>query len=67
MSERKFNFEEALIRLEEINKLLSEGNITLDKGVLLYEEGAKLAVACKEALESAKERITKLEQNNDRR
>ena len=59
MGEKKFVFEDALIRLEEINKLLSEGNITLDKGISLYEEGTKLAAECKEALESAKERISK--------
>jgi len=62
MNEKKFMFEDALKRLEEINQLLSGGNTTLDEGISLYEEGAKLAAQCKEALESAKERVSKLEQ-----
>lgn len=66
MSEKKFVFEEALKRLEEINKLLSAGNVMLDEGISLYEEGAKLAAQCKQALEAAKERIAKTEQTNDR-
>ena len=65
MSEKKFIFEDALKRLEEINQLLSAGNVMLDESISLYEEGAKLAAQCKEALEKAKERISKLELKND--
>jgi len=64
MSDKKFVFEDALTRLEEINKLLSAGNVMLDEGISLYEEGAKLAMQCKEVLEAAKERISKFEKND---
>lgn len=65
MSEKKFVFEDALKRLEEINQRLSTGNVMLDEGISLYEEGAKLAAQCKQALEAAKERILKTEYKND--
>ncbi len=51
MSEKNgFNIDEALEKLEEINKQLSEKDITLDDSLKLYNEGTVLAKKCQEHL-----------------
>lgn len=55
MSELKF--EEAMARLEEIVRLLEQGESTLDESLLLFEEGVKLARYCNEKLDQADARI----------
>ena len=51
MSEKNdFNIDEALEKLEEINKLLSDKDITLDDSLKLYNEGTTLAKKCQEHL-----------------
>ena len=45
-----FNIDEALSRLEEINKKLSEKDIALNESIELYKEGTLLAVKCQEQL-----------------
>ncbi len=49
MSEQKsdeLKFEEAMVRLEEIVRLLEQGEATLDEALALFEEGVKLARFC---------------------
>lgn len=41
MSKKNPSFEEALARLEEIVRLLENGEIPLDKSLELFEEGVK--------------------------
>lgn len=55
MSELKF--EGALTRLEEIVRLLEQGESTLDEALVLFEEGVKLARFCNEKLDEADARI----------
>lgn len=51
MSEKNdFNIDEALEKLEEINKQLSEKDVTLDDSLKLYNEGTVLAKKCQEHL-----------------
>ena len=51
MSEKNdFNIDEALEKLEEINKQLSEKDITLDDSLNLYNEGTVLVKKCQEHL-----------------
>lgn len=51
MSEKNdFNIDEALEKLEEINKQLSDKDITLDDSLKLYNEGTTLAKKCQEHL-----------------
>jgi len=45
-----FNIDEALSRLEEINKKLSEKDIALNESIELYKEGTLLAAKCQEQL-----------------
>ena len=53
-------FEENIMRLEEIVKILEEGNCSLDDSIKLFEEGIALSKLCNEKLENAKQKITLL-------
>ena len=54
MSEKKeqnnFNIDEALEKLEEINRKLSQADISLDDSLKLYHEGTLLARKCQDHL-----------------
>ena len=54
---KKFVFEEALIRLEEIVDLLSKGDAPLDKSLELFEEGTALIKKCGQALDKAEQKV----------
>ncbi len=47
-------------RLEEVLRLLENGNETLDASLELYEEGIALVRACSDRLEAAEQRIKML-------
>ena len=61
MSEKKLSFEEAYAALEQIAEKLNDNTVTLDESVKLYEEGVKLSKYCAETLETAKQKIEKLQ------
>lgn len=62
--EYKFlSFEEELSRIDEINSLLSAGNVTLEQSVHLYEEASKRIQHCKKLLDEAELKITALSSN----
>ena len=61
MSDKKLSFEEAYAALERIAEKLSDNSISLDESVKLYEEGVKLSKYCAETLETAKQKIEKLQ------
>ncbi len=61
MSDKKLSFEEAYAALEQIAEKLSDNSITLDESIKLYEEGIKLSKYCAEMLETAKQKIDKLQ------
>ncbi|MCR4717391.1 MAG: exodeoxyribonuclease VII small subunit [Lachnospiraceae bacterium] len=63
MEEEKFNVDEALNRLEEINAELSNKDIELSKSMELYKEGVLLASKCKEHLEGVKTELQILNDN----
>ncbi len=54
---KKFVFEEALTRLEEIVDQLSKGDAPLDKSLELFEEGTALIKKCGQALDKAEQRV----------
>jgi exodeoxyribonuclease VII small subunit len=60
-------YEQAIKKLEDIVNKLNEGSIPLDESIALYEEGIKLSEFCMKKLNSAKQRIINLneEQNDD--
>ena len=55
-------FEENLARLEEVVRLLEEGNLTLDRSLQLYEEGMEAYKRCHRMLEEAEGKIRELVQ-----
>ncbi len=50
-------FEKKLERLKEIVSLLEQEDLSLEKGVALFEEGVKLIKFCREQLEEAKHKV----------
>ena len=50
-------FESATVRLEQIVKLLEQGNSSLDESLKLYEEGISLVRFCNESLDNAERKI----------
>ncbi len=56
----KQSFEDSIARLEEIVRRLEEGQVPLEESIKLYEEGMKLGKKCKQILEDADQRITRL-------
>ena len=57
MDAKTFSFEEAMKRLEEIVRLLENGQVSLDESIKLYEEGVALVNAAKTLLTSAKQKL----------
>ena len=58
------NFENALIRLEEISDLLENEDTPLEDSIKLFEEGIELKEFCEEKLKSAKLKIDKIVKRN---
>ena len=53
-------FEKALENLEKVVEALEAGVLSLDDSLKQYEEGIKLARACQQKLDKAKQRIEEL-------
>lgn len=57
--ENKIDFEKELARLEEIVNKIESGVLPLEESISLFEEGQKIIVSLKGALEEAKNTIEK--------
>ena len=68
MSARKqtVNFEEALVRLEEIVRHLERGDLPLNDSLSMYEEGTALIASCNKLLDEAEQKVVKLKKGADR-
>lgn len=64
MAKRKFNFENALIELEETVDKMEEGDLSLEESLLAFEKGIKLTRECQNALQQAEQKISLLEEKN---
>lgn len=51
-------FEIGVKKLEEVIKILENGNSTLDETLALYEEGIRLYRFCNDKLDKAEQKIT---------
>ncbi len=51
------SFEEAMIELENVVRLLESGRIKLEEAVQAYERGVKMRNLCTEKLKNAKSKI----------
>ena len=63
MEYKILSFEEELSRIDEINSLLSAGNVTLEQSIHLYEEASERIQHCKKLLDEAELKITALYSN----
>jgi exodeoxyribonuclease VII small subunit len=54
---KNLSFEEAMDRLEEIIKLLEDGELDLDKALEVFEEGIKVYRYCTKKLEDMEGRV----------
>ena len=63
MAENK-SFEESIKRLEEIVKLLENGETPLEESISLFEEGVALSGYCNKLLETANQKVVMLTQKN---
>lgn len=59
-------YSDAKKRLEEIARQMEGKDITLEKSIELYEEGARLAAVCYDKLNSAKLRFTQITASAER-
>lgn len=65
MAKAEKSFEESVLRLEEIVRMLENGTATLDESLKLYEEGISLVRVCNEQLDRAEKKIRILTQTPD--
>ncbi len=54
---KEFNIEQSLMRMEEINTLLSREGTSLQESLELYKEGVALAEECKKSLEGVEKQL----------
>jgi len=57
MAKKKLTFEDSLMRLEEIVRLLEDGQVSLEKSLELFSEGIEASKFCQAALDKAESRI----------
>ena len=58
--ENKLDFETALNELQNIVEKIESGECTLDETIKLFEKGISLSDSCTKMLTDAKQKITKL-------
>ena len=58
------SFEERLVRLEELNEKIDEGNLQLEEAVALFEEGITLARGLEKELSKVERKIEILVDDN---
>ena len=61
----KKSFEENMARLEEIVALLEKGDAQLSQSLSLFEEGTRLAAACRTELDQAEQQVVRLMKGSD--
>jgi len=60
MAKSEENFEELIVKLEDITNKLESDKLSLDESVKLFEDGMKISKKCNEKLEDAEKKITML-------
>ena len=58
-------FEENMTRLEEIVTRLEKGDVPLSQSLSLFEEGTRLAAACRTELDQAEQQVGRLMKGPD--
>ncbi len=65
MDNKELTFEAALMRLEEIVKLLESGSAPLDESLGMFEEGVRLVRFCGGKLDNAEQKLKILVKKQD--
>ena len=65
MTKKAMSFEEAIERLEEINRILESGEADLSESLKLYEEGVTLIRSCSDLLQKAEQSVKMLRMRSD--
>lgn len=63
--EKKMTFEEAMLRLDEIVNTLERGDVPLEQSLTLFEEGTALIKSCGKLLDTAEQKVVKLQKGSD--
>lgn len=61
----ELNFEELMVKLEDITNKLENEKLSLDDSVKLFEEGMQISKECNSKLEDAEKKITILINENN--
>lgn len=65
MTKKAMSFEEAIDRLEAINRILESGEADLSESLKLYEEGVGLIRSCSDLLQKAEQSVKVLQMRPD--
>ena len=60
------SFEENIEKLQEIVEAIESGGLGLEETISKYEEGGKIIKTCREILDKAELKISKLVENSDK-
>ena len=60
MMNTELNFAEMLNRLDEIAKILDNGEVSLEQSLELFEEGSRLIKLCNQKISDARIKITEI-------
>lgn len=61
MTNKKFDFSQAIKRLDEINKWFQEEEIDLDEGLKKLREGKEIIKECRKKLKDVENEFTKIQ------
>ena len=56
----KMNFEQSMVRLEQIVRVLEQGEAPLEESLKLFQEGTELVRTCNQLLENAQLQVKKI-------
>lgn len=64
--DKEFDFEKALLELEELVEQMEQGNVSLESSLQMFERGVTLTRQCQQALSAAEQKVQILLDNNDK-
>lgn len=65
MDDQNLTFENAMKRLDDIVRLLEQGDAPLSQSLSLFEEGAALLKQCNDLLDAAEQKVSLLQKGSD--
>lgn len=60
MIKKNMNFEESMLRLEQIIRSMERGEVPLEESLKLFQEGTELVASCEKMLENAQLQVNKV-------